>query len=352
MQNVADAFPETSKSKIIQALINCHSVKIADKYFSRNSVFDYDKMAEEMLQILLNQFKTQGDYTSAKLLYTEARSRLDDFLFYNSVFDSSVAIYDLARHLFEQELYQGYHFLFVDAIHIWKEMPDYPMNIQGLTQKYAREHGHTFSRQEIYDYYNWISNNKNSASTFGIMYYDSGHTAFLQYDLDKFVSVEALNITKAVLQTIDACIDNLLRDTNESRDYISAGEISEFFYTTLPPLGIAISWSQYLLEGVLSLHDSAYMVIRPTDDKDIKTHFAAIVRKNSSFKTLGDIVWNEMNQEFQLPQEFTAIQFRQFLVQQGLIDSDNKMSGQKMVAGDLRFYWTDNNQKVTVSKGS
>lgn len=65
-------------------------------------------------------------------------------------------MFDLAAHLFEQEHYKGYSFIFNSGTHIWKEEPDYPKDYHGLLIKYAREHQNVFSREDAAGYFEWI----------------------------------------------------------------------------------------------------------------------------------------------------------------------------------------------------
>jgi sporulation protein YlmC with PRC-barrel domain len=77
---------------------------------------------------------------------------------------------------------------------------------------------------------------------------------------------------------------------------------------------------------------------------------AAILKKKSHFRTFSDLVWNEVSKTYSLPKEFTASDFREFLLDKGFIHGSEKMwNVHKTVAGDLRFYWTEKNSKVTIN---
>ena len=121
-------------------------------------------MADILLEILLKQFSANEGYTSAQQLYNEAHVRLDDFFFYNGAFDSRPEVFDLAAHLFGQEHYKGYTFIFNNGTHIWKEEPDYPKEYHGLLIKYAREHHNVFSREEAAEYFEWIGSSTPTAN--------------------------------------------------------------------------------------------------------------------------------------------------------------------------------------------
>lgn len=327
------------------ALESCHAVLVLKKYYSRDNISDYQEMADIMLEVITKQFSQNGDYTSAKQLYNEVRPKLDDFFFYNNAFDSRQEVYDLAIHLFEQEKYKGNAFIFMNNTHIWKEEPDYPKDYHGLAIKYAREHGNIFSREEAIEYFEQIGSPSPSA-TFSNVLFTTGSKSFLQYAENQFVLSEALRINDYFLSSLSVQIDSLL----DGEDYVAMGEIDDYFYTTLPSLPSGVCWSALLLKDVLRIYDTDFTTIEAGKDNDKKTVPAAIVRKKSQYRTFSDMVWSEVSKSFNLPKEFTASEFRDFLLDKGFIRGSEKMrSVHKTVAGDIRFYWTDNNGRVTIN---
>ena len=327
------------------AIAFCHAVKVLKRYYHRDNISDYQEMADIMLEVITRQFSQNGDYTSAQQLYKEVRPKLDDFFFYNNAFDSRQEVYDLAIHLFDQEKYKGNTFVFMNNTHIWKEEPDYPKDYHGLMIKYAREHGNIFSREEAMEYFEQIGSPSPSA-TFSNVLFTTGSKSFLQYAENQFVLSEALRINEYFLSTVTTQIESLL----EGEDYIAMGEIDDYFYTTLPKLPIGVFWSALLLEDVLRVYDTDFTTIEAGKDNDKKTVPAAIVRKKSHYRTFSDVVWSEVSKSFTLPKEFTASEFRFFLLDKGFIRGSEKMwSVHKTVAGDIRFYWTDNNGRVTIN---
>lgn len=343
--DVFEHFARCKTSQIKRALESCHAVLVLKKYYHPNSISDYQEMADVLLEVISKQFAQNGNYTSAQLLYNEARPRLDDFFFYNNAFDSRQEVYDLAVHLFEQEKYKGNSFIFLNNMHIWKEEPDYPKDYHGLLIKYGREHGNVFSREEAMAYFLQIGSQSPSA-TFSNVLFTTGSRSFLQYAENQFVLTEAVQINENFLTTVSAQINNLL----DGEDYIATGEIDDFFYTILPNLPSGICWSALLLEDVLRIYETGFMTIQAGKDNDKKTVPAAIVRKKSHYRTFSDVVWNEISKSFPLPKEFTASEFREFLLNKGFIRGSEKMwNVHKTVAGDIRFYWTDNNGRVTIN---
>ena len=342
---ICERFPSDSTYKINLALKTCHAVLVLKKYYHRDNISDYHEMADILLEVISKQFSQGGNYTSAQQLYNEARPRLDDFFFYNNAFDSRQEVYDLATHLFEQERYKGNSFIFVNNMHIWKEEPDYPKDFHGLIIKYAREHGNTFSREEAIEYFEQIGSSTPAAS-FSNVIFNTGNKSFLQYAENKFVLTEAIQINDYFLASVSTQIENLL----EGEDYIATGEIDDYFYTTLPKLPSGICWSALLLEDVLRIYETGFTTIEAGKDNDKKTVPAAIVRKKSRYRSFSDVVWNEISESFSLPKEFTASEFREFLLNKGFIHGSEKMwNVHKTVAGDIRFYWTENNGRVMIN---
>ena len=327
------------------AIAACHAVMVLKKYYHPDNISDYEEMADILLEVISKQFSQNGNYTSAQQLYLEARPRLDDFFFYNNAFDSRQEVYDLAVHLFEQEKYKGYSFIFLNNMHIWKEEPNYPKDFHGLLIKYARDHGNVFSREAALEYFEQIGS-ATPVQTFSYTIFKTGSKSFLQYDENQFVLAEALHVNEHFISSVSVQIENLL----EGEDYIAIGEIDDYFYTTLPPLPSGIYWSALLLEDVLRIYETGFTTVEAGKDNDKKTLPAAIVRKKSHYRSFSDLVWNEISKSFSLPKEFTASEFREFLLNRGFIRGSEKMwNVHKTVAGDIRFYWTDNNGKVTIN---
>lgn len=338
-------FNKCSTQQVNRALLSCHAVKILKKYYHKDNISDFDEMADILLDVLLKQFSANGDYTSAQQLYNDAHFRLDDFFFYNNAFESRSEVYDLAVHLFTQEKYKGYTFLFSNGMHIWKTEPDYPKDFHGLLIKFARDHQNTFTREQALEYFDLLGSGT-PAQTFSLIINNNGSNSFLQYDENCFILKEALHIGDNFLSALSAQIVNLL----EGDSYIAFGEIDDYFYTTLPAVPANIRWTPLLLEDVLRVFDIGYKTVEAGDDNDKKTIPAAILKKQSQFKTFSDLVWNEVSKAYSLPKEFTASDFREFLLDKGFIHGSEKMwNVHKTVAGDLRFYWTEKNSRVTIN---
>ena len=338
-------FDKYSTRSINLSLEECHAVLVLKKYYHRDNIFDFEDMADILLEIINKQFDQNGNYTSALQLYNEAKIRLDDFFFYNSAFDSKAEVFDLAVHLFSQEKYKGNSYIFLNNMHIWKEEPDYPKDFHGLMIKYAREHGNTFTRNEAVKYFEWIGS-ATPAQSFSHMIFNTGSDTFLQYDENSFVLAEALGINDHFLNYLKTQLENLL----EGEEYIAFGEIDEYFYTTLPKLPACVYWSALLLEDILRVYNLDYLTVEAGKDNDKKTIPAALIKKNSAYKSFADVVWAEIAKEFSLPKELSASEFRDFLLEKGFIRGSEKMwNVHKTVAGDIRFFWTNNNSKVTIN---
>ena len=118
----------------------------------------------------------------------------------------------------------------------------------------------------------------------------------------------------------------------------------------MPEVPAGVTWGPLLLESILERYEIGFRTIDAGDSNDMKTIDAALLRKNSIYKTFADIVWNELKRDFQLPHTLSNEEFRLYLLGKGFLHGQEKIyTVYKTVANDLRFYWTDSNSKVTVS---
>lgn len=344
-EEIFDNFKDQKQSHIKMALEDCHPVIVLKKYYHRDNISDYNEMADIMLEVLNKQFAQNGNYTSAQMLYSEIQPKLDDFFFYNGAFDSKQEVYDLAIHLFEQEKYKDNSFIFVSGMHIWKKEPDYPKDYCGLLIKYAREHGNVFSREAAQDYFEKIGSTSPAATLSNVLnYYNDG--LFLQFDENQYFYLKAIEINDYFLERLKTQLLALI----EEEDYVSVGDIDDYFYSTLPQLTSGVYWSAWLLRDMLSTCDVGFTTIEAGDEINRKTQPAAIVRKGSSISSFGDVVFDAVSSDFELPKEFSATEFRTYLLEKGFIRGSEKMwNVHKTVDKDIRFYWTDNNSKVTIN---
>lgn len=339
-------FGSYSKRQVRNAVKSADIMQVLGKYHHKDNIDDFTEMADILLEVLLRQFKAYGDYTSDVQLYKEARPRLDDFFFYNGAFDSKIEVYELALYLFSKCNYKNNRFIFRDKRHIWKETPNYSMDFGGLLIKYARDHGNMFSRDEAVDYFEFFGSGTPS-QTLSLILYHSGWDNFLQFAENRFILAEALNINDSFLELLSNQIELLL----DGEDYIPLGDVSDYFYSTLPILPEGVTWGPLLLESILERYDIGYYTIDAGEANDMKTIDAALVRKKSSYKSFSDIVWNELNNDYQLPIIMTKDDFREYLLEKGFIRGAEKTyTVHKTVANDLRFFWSNGNSQVTISK--
>ncbi|MGN0169203.1 MAG: hypothetical protein ACI39H_00390 [Lachnospiraceae bacterium] len=340
-----DRFSKYSDSERRAALQAADVIPVLDKYYHKDTIEDFDFLVDTLYDALRHQFNADGGYTSAHALYKEVHPKLDDFFFYNGAFESRAEIYDLASYMFGKASYKDAQFIFYRKQHIWQEAPDYAMDYSGLMIKYAREHGNVISRDEAIEYVS-VHGSGTPAQTVSLILNKSGWNLFLQYAENQFVLAEALNIDENFLEAVKAQIEALLGGD----DYVALGDVSDYFYSTLPTLPAGVTWGPLLLESILERYEVGFITIDAGDYNDMKTIDAALLRKTSVFKTFADIVWNELKHDFELPHTFTNEEFRLYLLGKGFLHGLEKINTvHKTVANDLRFYWTDGNNKVTVS---
>ena len=341
---IKSAFPKIKQSTVKSILTIEEIILINEKYYHISSIEDFDNAAEIILDTIQAQFRKEQGYTSAKMLYNELHVRLEDFFFDNGSFDSQIEIYDIAKYLFEKTKYKGYYFVFADNKHIWESEPDYPKTYLGLLSHWAKLQNGIITRNEMLEYLERIGSNNPSVAFSWLMLDDNQNPkekVFLMYDEYRFVLADVCGIEEAFLSNIQSSLEELF----DGDDYLSFDDISDYFYSTLPELPSGVYWSAHMIKSILKFYDLGFFTVAAGSSSDMKMQDAAIVRKNSIYKTFSDVLWSEINRDYELPREFSATDFRQILLQKGFIHGSEKLySVHTTVEGDLRFLWKDNNK--------
>lgn len=349
LTDIRSAFPG-AKPGAIKATLNAENIVLVNgKYYHKSNIEDFDESADIILAALQSQFRRNAGYTSAKMLYDELHVRLEDFFFDNGGFDSQIELYDLSKHLFEKIKYKGNSYIFAENKHIWESEPNYTRSYLGILSNIAKQHNGIMTRDEMIKKLEAMGCTSPMATFSYLMLNENQNPAektFLMYDEYKFVLTDACHIDDSFISSFKISLEELF----EGDDYLAFDDIDDFFYTTLPPLPSGVIWSSHMIKSVLSFFDVGFFTVAVGGEKDIKVPDAAIVRKNSVYKSFGDILWSEINKDHELPKEFSADEFRRILLNKGFIHGHEKMySVHTTVAGDLRYFWTDNNGKVMVS---
>lgn len=333
-----------SNHQINDALESCGAIYINGKYYHKDNICDFDEMADILLEILQKQFKSGNGFTSSAKLFSEASIKLEDFFFDNNgSFESEKEVYDLARHLFEVAQYKGNTFIFTKGMYIWEKDLGYSKDASGLLVKFAEEKGSAFNKDEAMEYLSSFS--ENPRALFFNIINRLLNKKLVQCGEDEFICKKAFNFASSELELIKSNVNNLMR----SADYIPCRQIADEFYESMPGKN-GIKWSAYTLRSVFKVYDIGFTALKSLESDWVATMPAAIVRKDSKFKTFADIVWMEWYND-NLPIEMQAEEFRQFLCEKGFIGvNEKKGSVEKTVWGDSRFMWTDDNKKVIISK--
>ena len=352
LEELLNKFALRKQKTLKDALANEDKViLINDKYYHIDNIEDFDETADIILSVIQNLFREYGGYTSAKLLFDALKARLEDFFFDNNgEFESAVEIYDIARYLFEKTSYKGNSYVFYDNKHIWESEPDYPKTYLGIIGNWARQRNGLMSRDDMLECFSNIGSGSPSA-TFSWMMLNEGQNpkekTFLMYDEYRFVLTEEVNIDETFLSSLRMRIEELF----DGDDYLSFDDIDDYFYTTLPSLPSGVIWTPYMIKSVLAFYDVGFTTIPAAADNDIKTPDAVVMRKNSSYKTFSDVLWAEINHDYELPRDFSSEEFRDILLRKGYIHGMERANTvHNTVQGDLRFLWTNNNSRVTVSR--
>lgn len=339
------------KPKALRAMLDTeNAVLMNGKYYHKSNIEDFEETADIILATVQNQFRRNAGYTSAKMLYDELHVRLEDFFFDNGGFDSPVELYDLTRHLFEKIKYKGNSYIFAENKHIWENEPDYIKTYLGILSNWARQQNNIMTRDEMIEKLIAMGSTSPTATFSYLMINENQNPSekmFLMYDEYRYVLTEACHIDESFISSLRMNLEELF----EGDDYLAFDEIDEYFYTTLPELPSGVNWSAHMIKSVLTFFDVGFFTVAVGGDNDIKIPDAAIVRKNSMYKSFSDVLWSEINKDYELPREFSSEDFREILLRKGFIHGMEKLySVHNTVEGDLRYFWTDNNSKVTVSK--
>lgn len=343
-------FPGVKPGTLKAMLDTENAILMNGKYYHKNNIEDFEETADIILATVQNQFQRNAGYTSAKMLYDELHVRLEDFFFDNGGFDSSVELYDLTKHLFEKIKYKGNSYIFADNKHIWKNEPDYIKTYLGILSNWAKQQNNIMTRNEMIEKLIAMGSASPTATFSHLMINENQNPSekmFLMYDEYRYVLTEACHIDESFISSLRMNLEELF----EGDDYLAFDEIDEYFYTTLPELPSGVNWSAHMIKSVLTFFDVGFFTVAVGGDNDIKIPDAAIVRKNSMYKSFSDVLWSEINKDYELPKEFSSEDFREILLRKGFIHGMEKLhSVHNTVEGDLRYFWTENNSKVTVSK--
>ncbi len=344
--------PEIKKSRIKKILdVENKAAYINEKYYHIDNIEDLAELSEIMFAGMQELFQRHGGYTSSKLLFEALRMRLEDFFFDNNGrFESEIEVYELARYLFEKVNYKGQHYIFSDRKHVWAEEPDYPKSYLGILSNWARQQNGIASRDEMLEWLEFIGAGSPQA-TFSFMMRRDGQNSkerlFLMYDEYDFVLTEKVNINDDFLLELRTDLEELL----DGDDYLPFDEVDDYFYTMLPTLPSNVVWTPHMIKSIAAFYDIGFTTFSAGDDNDIKVPDPVIVRKDSSYKLFSDVLWSEINHDYELPREFSNEEFRLILLRKGFIHGHEKTYNvHNTVQNDLRFLWTNNNSKVTVSK--
>ena len=215
LEQITSKLPRYNNKKLLKItnwLYSNNIINVLDKYYHKDNISDYQEMSEAILDTINKLFIDNNGHTTAKMLFESVKVKLDDFFFYNNgLFNSQVEVYDLAKHLLEKEKYKGNSFVFFDKMHIWKNEPNYSKSYGGLFVKWARENGGLITRNELIDKLELIGA-ANPQCSFSTVMAGPGLKSFWQYEENKFVLVESININENFLEILKIEITQLMKD--------------------------------------------------------------------------------------------------------------------------------------------
>jgi hypothetical protein len=313
-------------------------------YIHRASIVDMDEAADQLLEILQTHFVRLNDYSNNHLLLKAAQNDLSMFLNDNN-FDNLGTVYNLAKHLFSKENYQGNHFYFYGNTHIWEKEPDYPKGRKGLLIHRARVAGGLITREECESF---LETTQLAYSSVNRVLEISTEPTVLQYDTDCYLLSEVLCIDA----DWQAAVNRALTDLFEDRVFIILRDIKERWFEKLPPLPLGLSWTPRLLQDVLSHFKSIkYRTILALSGQSFDKLHAVIVPEGSQIQTFADVVYEHLKATIELPhRRMDAEHLRLKLCEAGMIIGNELVYNMHKALDDYRFAWSDENRIVNINR--
>ncbi|MDR0553265.1 MAG: hypothetical protein LBG76_00495 [Treponema sp.] len=246
LDDIGKLFPRNSYvpvGKIIQLSNNIVELK-KNYYMHRSSIKGIDEAAAKLLEILRSQFKRFFGYSNRHIFFEAVRAELLFFMNDNG-FETDMAIYMLARHLFSKEKYNGCHFLFKEALHIWEKQTSSFLNYKGVLINLAKTTGGIITREETKKYLSSLKLSVNVINN--ILHDDIFGPIFYFYTESTYILSEYLQIDAVFISKMKNSLDRLLG----MEDRIIPATIDKDWFNTLPKLPLELSWNLLILQEVL-----------------------------------------------------------------------------------------------------
>ena len=324
---------------------NNNIVNICGKLIHKDAFVDWVYAADQLKSILSKLIEKNNGYVSRSQLFEYARADLQMFMNDNDM-NTAQKIYDLAKHLFSKEQYDGVEYSFSNDQHISKPEAEM-LSLLDVILNFAREQGGIFNEDDMISYLESVKI-KTANIRNGIMHIYEKPT-FLFYDYHMFVLSECLEINDKWLAEVNNALDRLFADMG---DHVILRDIQPNWYAQLPSLPGDKPWTGILLQSIL-LHYGKKL-------GGAKTIYAyqslsgdylqsMLVSADSEVQTFNDAVIAVLIDGQIEKREFESAELRQILIERGLIgnaDLTGRLS--KYIESDERFVWSGDGQHVSI----
>lgn len=312
-----------------------------DRFVHVDAFVDLDEAEEEMEKILNTHFAQFGGYSNNKLLFGAASHDLSLFLNDNDCEDIE-SVYALAQYFFVKK--RPGHPLTFSKPHIFKDTPDFPLNLKGLMINLARTNGGVLNAEEANNYL------QKTMLTFGsigqLLQLNSSDT-FLYYDANRYLLTEKIGVSRELIKLMHNCLDSLFCQANVA--YVIPRDITDSWLHTLPALPQGLPWTILLLQEVLrNFPEIGFRAISSELAQSGDTIAAAIVPSGSPLQSFPDVVTLYMQEKHTLPKRMACEELRQELREAGMLAGNELIYALPKALNDFRFSWTDGNKTVLV----
>lgn len=305
-------------------------------YLHRDCIYDLDDIVEPLENILQKQFRHFYGFTMDKKLKEGADQELGMFI-NDYDFHTKEEIYGLAKYLFGKCKVNGIEHGFNGNGYIWEKPTKAESNRTAVIINLARRYEDpVLTREEITTQFELLG-------FFVTMYkqaMDLGpDSPFLQYDTDKFVLAERMKMDTAWAAQVGDALDHLM--VAAQSDYVVLRAIREDWYSAnLPVLPEGVRWTALLLQEVVEhFLQGRYRTVHQYSGLSSDSLCAAIAKEDSPLVTFPDIVYNYVECSALEKADFACEEFRQKLVQAGMLQGAELRTTLPKALDDHRFAW-------------
>lgn len=318
-------------------------VDVKGKLFHEDAFIDWKDGADALEEIIEKLFLKNNGYVSIRQLFEYAHSEINMFLNDNDVCDER-SVYDIARHLFGKEQYNGRHYSFAGNMHISRFNEKICSNLD-LFKKYASDQSGVFRFTGLIEYLESVGVNTGSLR---MQMRLNSEPVFFYYDEDILILSETLNMDEAWEKSVAEALKALFADVG---DHIILRQIPGIWFDRLPALPGSRPWTPLLLQSILRFYSKEFSArtIQAMDGQSIETLHTMLVETSSPIQNFGDVVISFLLENEIEQRQFKAEDLRCMLVKTGILQGNELIWNMpKALKGDSRFAWDVKGENVMV----